>query len=805
MNKISIKGACLNNLKGFDIEIPKNQITVVTGVSGSGKSTLMFDIVFEEGRKEYLQSIGMVPDVEDEKKFSDISGIGPTVAVKQSVVKQSNPRSTVGTRSKILGMIGLLYSSEGMIKCQECGNLVKLGAVCDKCGCGSETFEPGYFSYLNTNGMCLKCSGRGSYYNVNMEMLMDNNINITPREIFRKIDTTPGILKVIENHIKKNMDVPFAELSDDIKEEVINGHYSNNKSGNRSFCVSRILQGKLKKGEYLGNLYSVVNCSECHGYRIGEEARNVFINGRHIGEIGKMSLEEAREFFVEAKDKCNFSQVGNNLTDNIIKKINSLIASRLGHLSLYREMSTLSGGELQRLFLNSHIESKLDSLIYILDEPSVGLHESEKEELLKSLKVLRDIGNTVIVVEHDQKVIDIADNIIDIGPKAGVEGGRLLYTGDKPGLLKCEYSLTGQYLSGKKKMPERKKCPFTPNGRCITVKNAKTNTLKNVTVSFPLGMIVGVAGVSGCGKSSLVSNTLVPMLKKYFNHKPEKTDRYEVVDETEMDVLEVEADAEGIEGIEYIHDFAEVSQAPIGRNFNSNPMTFINIWDKVRKVFADQSRAEVMHLTAGDFSFNSDGACPECGGSGRTPLFPGTNMKIFTVCDACKGKRFNNDSLSVKYNGKNIAEVLEMRVSEAIPFFSEYPSIVSTLKVLDRIGMGYITLGQPTTTMSGGEAQRLKLAKEIGKKRKGNTLYIFDEPTTGLSMYDVSKLITLLDELVKEGNSVIVIEHNIDLLKACDWIVELGPEGGNMGGNVIAEGTVEDLKKSSLSVTGKYL
>lgn len=802
MNEIQIKGACINNLKGFDISIPKNKIIVATGVSGSGKSSLVFDIIFEEGSREYLQSLGMLADLDDEKKFDSILGIGPAIAVKQSVVRQSNPRSTIGSRTQLIRLLGLLYSSEGMKECPECGNMVKTGQPCSHCGNEEEALDVGYFSYNNANGMCMKCSGRGAYYEVNMDKLVEND-NITIRQIFRNIGITRGFEQVAENNLKDYMDMPYSKAPEEIQEEAVYGHYSNKKSGNQSFCISRLLRSHLSRGEYLGDTYRMHTCTECNGYRVGEEARGVFIKGKHIGEVGKMTLEEANTFFKDTLVKCEFSPAGVDILNKMIRKMDALIKSRLGHLSLYREMSSLSGGEIQRLFLNSHLESKMDSLIYVLDEPSVGLHEIEKSELHKAIKELRDIGNTVIVVEHDKSIIELADHIIDIGPKAGIEGGELVYQGDYQGLLKCKDSIIGRYLSGELQMPKRVKRDMVNNKiKYLTVKHARTNTLKDITVSFPLGVLVGVAGVSGCGKSSLVSDTLVPLLKNYFNHKLYQNDKVDHVDE---EAAQVETIVEGVQGVEYITGFAEVSQEPIGRNNNSNPMTFLNIWDKVRTIFAEQPRAKASKLTAGHFSFNSEGACPACGGSGRKIIFPGTSMKMYTVCEECKGKRFNMQALSVTYKGKNISEVLDIQVSEAISFFEEYPSIVSTLKFLDKIGMGYITLGQPTSTMSGGEAQRLKLAREIGKKRRGNILYILDEPTTGLSMYDTAKLISLLDELVKEGNSVIVIEHSLDLLKECDWMIELGPEGGIRGGQMIAEGTPESLKNNSVSIIGKFL
>lgn len=809
MKNIKIKGVHVHNLKGFDITIPKNKLIVATGISGSGKSSLMFDIIFEEGRREYLQSLGMFAGLEDERKFDSIEGIGPTIAVKQNVVRQSNPRSTVGSRTGILSLLSLLYSSEGQVSCFECEEIVGDDLICGKCGNEEEQLEIGYFSYNNSNGMCMKCSGKGAYYHVNMEKLILDE-NITVREVFNSVGVTPGIGRVLERNLKEYMDEPYLKIPEDIKEEVVNGHYVSNNNANQSFCLSRILQARHKKGEYLYNLYEMVSCTECQGYRIGEEARRVFINGKHIGEVGKMTLTEAKVFFETVLEQKGTIQFVKNLLEDILRKTNSLITSRLGHLSLYREMSSLSGGELQRLFLNFHLESKLESLIYVLDEPTVGLHESEKAELLKSIKALKKLGNTVIVVEHDRSIIEMADHIIDIGPKAGIEGGQIIYEGDYAGLLKCDKSLTGQYLSGKVKMPVRmlKENLFNSETTpCLTIHHAKTNNLKDVSVSFPLGVLVGISGVSGSGKSSLISDTLIPLLKSYFRRNSNKgysnggNRRGDIEDQSTL----METIAEKLDGVENISGFAEVSQAPIGRNINSNPVTFIKIWDKIRKLFAEEPEAKRLNLSAGHFSFNSDGACQACSGSGRKAVFPGGSLKMYTTCGKCKGKRYNKEALTVRYKGKNISEILNVQISEAVSIFQGNKAIVRTLEVMERIGMGYITLGQPTSTMSGGEAQRLKLAKEIGKQRKGNILYVMDEPTTGLSLYDTAQLIKLLDELIKSGNSMIVIEHNHEVLESCDWIIELGPEGGRGGGKIIAEGTPRELEKNSNSLIGKYL
>ncbi|WP_046214765.1 excinuclease ABC subunit UvrA [Paenibacillus wulumuqiensis] len=809
MNSIDLKKARIHNLKEIDISIPKNKLIVATGISGSGKSSLMFDIIFEEGRKEYLKSIGLFGDLEDEQKFDSISGIGPTVAVKQSVVRQANPRSTVGSRTDLLRLIGLLFFSEGHLSCSQCEEAVTKGVSCSACENERNQLDLGCFSYNNINGMCVKCSGRGAYYQVNMDRLVPND-QITVREIFKSIHVTPGITRIVERQLKSYMDISYAELPESIKNEVINGHYTNN-SANQSFCLSRILQTRHKKGEYMDNLYELVACPECSGFRISDQARRVFINGQHIGEVGKMTLLEARLFFESALENSCFTAPGVILSQDILRKISSLIRSRLGHLSLYREMSSLSGGELQRLFLNSHLESKMESLIYILDEPTVGLHESEKAELLNSIYALKELGNTVIVVEHDKRTIEAADHIIDVGPKAGIEGGQVIYEGSFAGLLQCEDSLSGQYLSGKAKMPIRTLRPdifSDEKSPRLTIHHAKTNNLKDVTVSLPLGVLVGVAGISGCGKSSLISKTLVPFLKKHFrNSSRNNTLMYngDYQSNIEDDASLIETVVESVDGLAYLSGFTEVSQAPIGRNINSNPVTFIKIWDKIRKLFSDQPEARRLRLSAGHFSFNSEGACENCGGSGRQAVFPGTAMKIYITCSKCKGKRYNDAALQVRYKDKTIAEILDLQVSEAVSFFKEHKTIVATLEVMERIGMGYITLGQPTSTMSGGEAQRLKLAKEIGKKKKGNILYVMDEPTTGLSLYDTAQLIKLLDELVKDGNSVIVIEHNSEVLNSCDWIIELGPEAGAKGGKIIAEGSPQTLRDNQASITGRYL
>lgn len=781
MKYITIKGARVHNLKNIDVSIPKNKLIVATGVSGSGKSSLMFDLVFEEGRKQYLQSLGILVGLDNEDKFDSISGIGPTVAVQQNNVRQSNPLSTVGSRTKILNLLALLFSSES----------VGLG----------EHLPPNYFLYNTADGMCMECSGRGALYKINFNDLIPDS-SMTLEQVFENAGATPGYLRLLQKKYQGHLKQRFFDLPEDMKEEAIYGHYTDGNSGKRSYCLTRIFQGRLRRGEDLGGIYAKTICPVCCGFRVGDEAQRTVIDGKHIGELGNMTVSELHMFLEKLYQKSQTS-FAKNLLQEILRKTNNLQKSHLGHLSLYREIPTLSGGEIQRLFLNAHLDSNMDSLIYVLDEPTAGLHESEKRELLESIRELQALGNTVIVVEHDKNTIQAAEHIIDIGPKASVEGGQIIYQGDLAGLLDCEKSLTAQYLSGKKTMPSRMVHSIPDTVSYLTMRHAKTNNLKDITVSFPLGAMVGIAGVSGSGKSSLVSDTLLSLLKSSFHDNTSETEELDFdSDDEPITALTV---ADKLEGIEYLSGYAEISQAPIGRNKNSTPVSYVGIWDKIRTLYARQPTAIKENLSAGHFSFNSKGACGTCGGSGYETTWLGGDLKIDRICGECHGKRFNDEALSVKYKGKSICDVLEMSVSDAVCFFEDNNGIASALQIMERIGMGYIKLGQPTPTLSGGEAQRIKLSKELGKKRKGNILYVLDEPTTGLSLYDTARLIELLDELVASGNSVIVVEHDPAVLTTCDWIIELGPGGGVNGGSIIAEGPPAAIKENPNSVTGRYL
>jgi excinuclease ABC A subunit len=642
--------------------------------------------------------------------------------------------------------------------------------------------------------MCISCQGRGYYYDINLEQLVPDK-KTTLLEVYESLKVTPGFLRILKKKYDMYFETPFWQLPEDIQREVIYGTYDN---GKQSFCLERILKNAYEKCEDVEEIYLKTLCSDCHGERVSDDAREVLLFGKRIGELGQMTLTSFLDF-LDGIPNEELSQFGKNVVKNMKQKIKHLIQFRLGHLTLYREMSSLSGGEVQRIFLHLHLESELDSLIYVLDEPMAGLHPSEKLNMIKALKTLRDIGNTVIVVEHDKEMICQADHVIEIGPKAGVEGGTVVYQGDYEEYKKAN-TLLSQYLSGKCFMPERtvKKHIFD-NEDSLILEHANTHYLKDLTVAFPLHAIVGIAGLSGSGKSSLIEETLLKRLASASKFGQA------VASNVGKEVVRKYGYAHGIAGVERINGFVKISQDPIGRNASSTPASYIGIWDKVRELFAEQPEAKRRYMSAGHFSFHSKGACPDCGGSGYERIYLTATFSVDKQCQTCHGKRFQDESLLVEYKGKRITDILEMSIADACFFFTDQGSIIKPLRILEQMGMGYVTLGQPTSSLSGGEAQRIKLAKELGQQRGGNILYVLDEPTSGLSLYDTALLLKLLDQLVNRGNSVIVIEHNIEVLKNCDYIIELGPEGGDMGGEIIAKGTPEQLLDNPNSKTGRYL
>jgi excinuclease ABC subunit A len=830
MDKIKVVGARLHNLKDLNVEIPKKKMVLVTGLSGSGKSSLAFDIIFDEGMNRYLQSIGFPPKFEDEKPFDLLEGLSPTVAVEQRTTRLFNPRSTVGTKTRLYNLLRMLYATDGTLICPICKEPVNEILECDICGMVVERLEIKHFSFNEPSGMCLACKGRGYQMQLTEELIVQdynkNLIQITKAGSAVFADQI-RFVEQLPKFYDFDMKTSYKDLPEKVKQVFLYGSGkplpfvwdSKTFTGTleREFegiipHIERALtesKSAYRRDKIHKNFMSLKKCDECGGYKINEQARSVRIGEKHIGELAIMPINQLILFLEELKKKNIKTVQGQNISELIIKGLSSMRDVGLSYIHLNRALPTLSGGELQRLSLMTHLDAGIDSLIYILDEPSMSLHEREKDSLIEFLKKLKDLGNTIIVVEHDKRFIEIADEIIDIGPGAGINGGKLVFQG-KLGELKINSnSYTGQFLSGKLSLPHkpndlRKKIDDSTD--FLTIKNAKTNNLKNIKVEIPLGMMVGIAGVSGSGKSSLILDTLVPLLQPFFKRGADKTikiNHENGEDENGEELLEYSGMVSGWENLDEV---IVVSQKPISRVKTSTPASYIGIWDKIRDKFSKLSESKKRKYTSGHFSYNSDkGRCPSCKGTGEQDLKISFLSSFNIVCKECHGLRYKSEILEVKYEANSIADVLNMTVSEASKLFTADNSISNILQILEDIGMGYITLGQPAPTLSGGEAQRVKLAKELGRARKTKTLYILDEPTVGLSFYDVVKLIELLDELVREGNSVLIIEHDPEILSYCDYLIELGPEGGPKGGEIIAEGPLAKIKENVNSNTGPYL
>jgi len=831
MDEIKVVGARIHNLKNINVNIPKNKMILITGVSGSGKSSLAFDIIFDEGMNRYLQSIGFPPKFDDEKPFDMIEGLSPTVAVEQRTTRVFNPRSTVGTKTGIYGLLRMLYATEGVFLCPICKVPIKENLECDLCGMVVERLQIKYFSFNEPSGMCLECRGRGYKTYFTEEMIVkdyDRNLLQITKAGSACFADQYKLVEQLPNFYDFDIQTPYKDLPEEVKQVFMHGSGKELQfqweSKTFSGKLARVFEGIIPhmeramtegKSQYrinkiTKNYMSKAKCEECQGYRINDQARETKIAEKHIGELAMMTIDELIAFLENLTKEQVKSPQGKAMINTLLQALKNLVDVGLSYIHMNRSLPTLSGGELQRLSLMTHLDGGLDSLVYILDEPSMSLHEREKSALITLLQKLKELGNTVIVVEHDKRFIDIADVIIDIGPEAGVNGGELVYEGPLDGIKNLKKSHTGQYLAGKVTLPEKiddERKVIDKATKFITIKSAKTNNLKNITVKIPLGMMVGIAGVSGSGKSSLILDTLVPLLTPYFKRgaQQEKKKKEENGDNdiNGEGLLEYSGLVKGWQNIDGV---VVVNQKPISRVRTSTPGSFIGVWDKIRNLFAKTPEAKKRKYAAGHFSYNSDkGRCPSCKGQGVQDLQI-SFMSSFTIpCKECKGMRYKPEIMEVKYKGKTISDVLEMTVSEALELFKTQASVSNVLKILVDIGMGYITLGQPAPTLSGGEAQRVKLAKELGKMRKGNSLYILDEPTVGLSFYDAVKLMELLEKLVQEGNNVLIIEHDPDILSYCDYIIELGPEGGPKGGEVIAKGTPEEIKNNIKSNTGFYL
>lgn len=930
--KINIWGARVHNLKNIDVEIPRNALTVITGLSGSGKSSLAFDTIFAEGQRRYIETFSAYarnflgnlerPDVDK------ITGLSPVISIEQKTTNK-NPRSTVGTTTEIYDYLRLLYaragtaysylSGEKMIKYTEekviemilndyadkriyiLSPLVRqrkghyrelfesmrrkgylymrvdgeikeivrgmkvdryknhnIEVVIDKLqvrgkdderlkktvqiamrqGDGvimimdKETGEirnfskrlmdpvsgisygepaPNIFSFNSPEGACQRCKGLGYVNEIDLSKVIPNDKlsihdgAIVPlgkyknQMIFWQID---AILHKFDLTLK----TPFKDIPQDVVDEILYGSLENIKISKDLVRTSSdyfvTFEGIIKYlrtvmenddstagQKWADQFLATTTCPECNGMRLKRESLSYKIWNHNISEIAKLDITELKEWLDHVEEHLDKQQktIATEIVKELRARVSFLLEVGLDYLSLNRASASLSGGESQRIRLATQIGSQLVNVLYILDEPSIGLHQRDNERLIHSLKELRDMGNSVIVVEHDKDMMLAADYIIDIGPKAGRKGGEVVFQGTPQQMLQ-QHTITADYLNGKRaiELPAKRR---EGNGKSIWIRGAKGNNLKNIDVEFPLGKLIVVTGVSGSGKSTLINETLQPILSKHFYRSLKKPMPYD-----------------SIEGIDYIDKVVDVDQSPLGRTPRSNPATYTGVFSDIRSLFVNLPEAKIRGYKPGRFSFNvKGGRCEACGGNGYKTIEMNFLPDVMVPCEVCHGKRYNRETLEVRYKGKSIADVLDMTINQAVEFFDAVPNILHKIKTIQDVGLGYIKLGQPSTTLSGGESQRVKLATELSKRDTGKTLYILDEPTTGLHFEDIRILMDVLQQLVDRGNTVIIIEHNLDVIKLADYIIDMGPEGGRGGGMVLTTGTPEEVAKSSKGHTPKFL
>lgn len=684
--------------------------------------------------------------------------------------------------------------------------------ACPICGFTVGELEPRLFSFNAPTGACPECEGLGLKLEVDIDLVVPDQTKtlkegaIVP---WNPISSQyyPQMLEQFCKSVGIDMDTPFNKLSKKQQQQILYGngetpfhfHYENDFGGIRDVDVP--FEGVINNisrryretnsdftREQMRKYMTELPCPVCHGYRLNQRALAVKIDGRNIGEVSALSINDSLEFFKNIKLSAQKNEIAKPILKEIIDRLTFMKNVGVEYLTLSRSARTLSGGEAQRIRLATQIGSNLSGVMYVLDEPSIGLHQRDNDRLIESLKAMRDLGNTLIVVEHDEDTMRAADYIIDIGPGAGENGGQVMAAGTPKQVMRSRKSLTGQYLSGKKFIPvphERR----IGNGKKITITGAAENNLKDITVDFPLGEFICVTGVSGSGKSTLVNMILKRVLAQKLNNNSAKPGKYK-----------------SISGVENIEKVINIDQSPIGRTPRSNPATYTGVFDDIRELFAQTNQAKMRGYTKGRFSFNvKGGRCEACRGDGIIKIEMNFLPDVYVPCEVCHGTRYNSETLEVEYKGKNIAEVLNMTVSEALDFFSAIPKIKRKLQTIEDVGLGYVHLGQPATTLSGGEAQRMKLAAELHRQSHGKSFYILDEPTTGLHMDDIKRLLAVLQRLVDAGNTVLVIEHDLDVVKSADWLIDLGPEGGAGGGNVVATGTPEQVAEVKGSYTGKYL
>ena len=930
---IKIRGANEHNLKNLDVDIPRNELVVLTGLSGSGKSSLAFDTIYAEGQRRYMESLSsyarqFLGQMEKPNVYK-IEGLSPAISIDQKSTNR-NPRSTVGTVTEIYDYFRLLYARVGIPHCPGCGKEIRKQSVdqmvdqlmeleegtriqllapvvrgrkgehvkvldrakrsgyvrvrvdgnlyelteeirldknikhnieivvdrlvvkpgierrltdsvesvlaladgllmvdviggetinfsqsfaCPDCGISISEIEPRSFSFNNPYGACPVCYGLGYKMEFDPELMIpDRTLSINEGAIqvmgwqscTESGSFTNAILVALAREYRFSLDTPVEDLPEDIWHMLIHGadrevkvHYKGQR-GEGVYPVTfegliRNMERKYREtaSEVIKQEYEtfmrITPCKECGGRRLKKESLAVTVCDKNIYEITAMSIRDLFAFIKDMKLSRQQLLIGEQVLREIHARVGFLIDVGLEYLSLARATGTLSGGEAQRIRLATQIGSGLVGVCYILDEPSIGLHQKDNDKLLNTLKNLRDLGNTLIVVEHDEDTMLEADHIVDIGPGAGSHGGEVVAQGTAREIMEIDESVTGQYLSGKKQIP----VPETrrrPKG-WLTITGARENNLKNISVDVPIGVMTCVTGVSGSGKSSLVNEILYKRLARDLNR-----------------ARTIPGKHKNIGGIKKLDKVIAIDQSPIGRTPRSNPATYTGVFDMIRDLFAGTPDAKARGYKKGRFSFNvKGGRCEACGGDGILKIEMHFLPDVYVPCEVCGGKRYNRETLEVKYKGKSIYDVLDMTVEEAVGFFENLPSIRRKIETLNDVGLSYVKLGQPSTTLSGGEAQRIKLAAELSRRSTGNTIYILDEPTTGLHFADVHKLVEILHRLADGGNTVVVIEHNLDVIKTADYIIDLGPDGGDRGGEVVAIGTPEEVSENTVSYTGRYI
>jgi excinuclease ABC subunit A len=832
---ITIRNARLHNLKNVTLEIPKNKLVVLTGLSGSGKSTLAFDILHKEGQRQYMESLGLVTWGLTKPPVDSIIGLSPSISVDQNLTNHS-PRSTVGTTTEIFTYLRVLYARLGHRPCPWCGKDVPPPTF-ESSGedwqdefdespdgtfpcphCGTEVPEMGManFSFNKPAGACPTCTGLGVVRQAIVSRLIDESKSIPENAVDGWIEfhiqRNSQILKNTGAHFGFSFD-PSKAIKDytPIERDLLlygtdspqfRRHFPNVKppatsTQGRFEGVVTNLQRRYDEHaanaayrEKLEYLFTSQPCMDCEGTRLRPESRAVKVVGESIVTVSRLPLKDLDAWLKNLPPRFTSEEmlIARPILDDLYERVGHLLEVGMSYLTLERSSPSLSAGEAQRLRLATLIGSGLTGVLYILDEPTIGLHPRDTHRLINVLRRLRDLGNTVLVVEHDLELIKAADYLIDIGPGGGKHGGQIVAAGTPIEVSKTKESLTGAFIAGTitVPIPEHRR---EPTHKALTIRGARRFNLQDLTVQIPLGLLVAVTGVSGSGKSSLIFDILDLAARQHLNG-----------------ATDLPGEHDSITGWEHIDKVITIDQNHIGRIPRSNAATYSDIFTPIREAFAATPDAKRNKVSARHFSFNLPGGrCERCEGAGTLTVKMHFLPDVEVRCPACHGKRFKRETLAVKYRGFDISQVLDMTVEEALNLFSDVPAAASRLKVMSDVGLGYLQLGQPATTLSGGEAQRVKLAKELGRRSSSRTLYLLDEPTTGLHPADTARLLLVLQRLVDAGNSIIVVEHNLDLVKAADWVIDLGPEGGVEGGRLIAEGTPEDVAKVKESYTGQYL